>query len=386
MVEPRPLWVRINALRIERGWIWYRLSADSGIAEQTFKRWGQGRNKPSLDAVQRVAKAFGITVDALVVGLPRLAERPNSDPPPPPSVSSDRHRFDPWKPASGPSFVGRTNILEHLAEAYERGGSVNLPGERRIGKSSLLAEWGRIACERGIEVVHVSSEQVPGLSPDALVEAITGKRAEPGADSSAEVLLRWLEQPGRVKPLVLIDEFDALATSIEDRFFQRLRGVVGEGLCCFVLATRKDLSELSTPGRTSPFDNLLETIQVGLLDPWAADQLAARCETLAGTQGTLLLRHWAGAHPFYLQLGGHHFMRALLEGASIERGIDEFRGAAGRHIKALWMHASPRERDALITGEGEKKVVRQLIRRGLLNEHGWPFGHVFTTWLEEVTR
>jgi DNA-binding XRE family transcriptional regulator len=386
MVEPRSLWVRVNALRQMRGWKWYGLAVDAGLVEETFKRWGQGRNKPSLDAVQRVAKAFSMTVDELIAGLPRLAERPSSDPPPPPSVSSDRHRFDPWKPASGPSFVGRTNILEHLAEAYERGGSVNLPGERRIGKSSLLAEWGRIACERGIEVVHVSSEQVPGLSPDALVEAITGKRAEPGADSSAEVLLRWLEQPGRVKPLVLIDEFDALAISIEDRFFQRLRGMVGEGLCCFVLATCKDLSELSTPGRTSPFDNLLETIQVGLLDPWAADQLAGRCEELSGAQGVSLLRHWAGAHPFYLQLGGHHFMRALLEGASIERGIDEFRGAAGRYLDALWKHASPREQEALITGEGEKKVLRRMSRRGLLTEHDLPFGQVFTSWLEEMTR
>lgn len=52
---------KIDELRIMRGWSFYKLSQESGLAQQTFTQWMNG-TVPTLKALQAVCDAFDITL------------------------------------------------------------------------------------------------------------------------------------------------------------------------------------------------------------------------------------------------------------------------------------------------------------------------------------
>ena len=52
---------KIDELRTMRGWSFYKLSQESGLAQQTFTQWMNG-TVPTLKALQAVCDAFDITL------------------------------------------------------------------------------------------------------------------------------------------------------------------------------------------------------------------------------------------------------------------------------------------------------------------------------------
>ncbi len=395
--DPALLWARIEADLRGRGWSYAKLAEKAGIAEKTLQRWRNGETVPQIGRLREVAAALGTTYEKLTEGLPRRISPTETLDAEATPVPCDP--FDPWKYAEGGTFVGRIATMQSLAEALEQRRSSNVVGDRRIGKTSVLKAWERRAREKGATVAFASGENTSGLSARALVMAITGTRAPEDADGAADALIAWIRARRRngATPLILVDEFDGLALKVDNRFFQRLRGMVGDGMVVLVLATCKHLGELCVPGHTSPFENLLETHQLGLLEPEAVDQLIElRPGTFAPAEAELL-RFWCGRHPFYLKLLAHHVITARDRRRTNEHAVEEFCISAGRELARLWSdHLRPPEQLALrdvVRGEtfskpppaSWEKAVRRLRRRGVLTEEGKPFAEVLARWMAELT-
>lgn len=46
----------------------YKVSKETGISQTTFSNWKSGRSNPKLEAMQKIATYFGVTVDYLMTG------------------------------------------------------------------------------------------------------------------------------------------------------------------------------------------------------------------------------------------------------------------------------------------------------------------------------
>jgi transcriptional regulator with XRE-family HTH domain len=59
----------LQDLRQAAGLSQTQLAAQSGTSIDTLRNWEQGRNLPSIEAAAKLAKALGVTLDRLAVGL-----------------------------------------------------------------------------------------------------------------------------------------------------------------------------------------------------------------------------------------------------------------------------------------------------------------------------
>jgi hypothetical protein len=325
-------------------------------------------------------------LQALIRSIDELEGRKGGAPAPKASPVSDP--YDPWAVATPPRFEGRTLLWRRLEEALENGRSVSLVGDFRIGKSSILRTWEARAHRSGRTVRWVSGEEASGQSPRSLVEAITGGAAPEDADGAASELDRWVRAvgPADLPPLLLVDEVDAMIRRFQPRFFERLRGMIGRKAVVLALSSCREIDRLyKDRGETSPFDNLLEMLPVGLLEPeaagaiigWGADQLEAG--------DAELMQVWAGRHPFYLKLLGWYLLRARRDGEAARAGLERFQDEAARYLRTLWGTMDERER-----GEVREQVMRgtaatrrSLRRRGIVTEEGRVFGEVLAAWVRE---
>ena len=53
---------RIVELRLERGWSEYRLTQEADISQSTVSSWFTRGAQPSVDSLERICHAFGITL------------------------------------------------------------------------------------------------------------------------------------------------------------------------------------------------------------------------------------------------------------------------------------------------------------------------------------
>lgn len=71
---------KIDKMRVSRGWSFYRLSQESGLSQQTFTKWMNGKTTPTLLALQAVCDAFEISLaeffaeDEIIVVTPEVKE------------------------------------------------------------------------------------------------------------------------------------------------------------------------------------------------------------------------------------------------------------------------------------------------------------------------
>lgn len=291
--------------------------------------------------------------------------------------------FDPYNPALPPRFFGRKAELLALESSLAEGHGVSLVGDWRIGKTSLLRTWELRARELGRRVAFLDGQGPEGNSPAALVARVVQQPAPESADGAANLLGEWVAvQPGGLAPVLLIDELDGLVPRFDPRFFDRLREMLGRLIVA--VASRRPVDLLYHElGRTSPFDNRLALVQLGLLAGEAADALAAAGGEL-GPEHRELLRRWAGRHPFHLQLFGHHLVAARRVGQSRRDALDRYLDEAGARFRELWARLSPREQEALReAAAGRPTPLRSLRRRGLVGDNGLPFGEVLGSWLRE---
>jgi len=247
--------------------------------------------------------------------------------------------YTPCTPALPPTFVGRKRELRRLADCLEQGNSALVQGDFRIGKTSLLRTWEQQARAAGREVHFLNGQDKAGHSPACLVELVTGTACGDDPDEAADRLRAWAGKYP-LSPLLLLDEAPAFVRNYPHRFFERLRAMLGQ--VQLVISTPRDLDELYQEiNQTSPFGNMLRFFWLGLLEQEAATELAAR-----SGQADLLLQ-WAGYHPFYLQLFGHHLFQVGVEGLGQQEALEEFQEEALKQLEKIWRVLSEKERHAL---------------------------------------
>ncbi|MBE5757515.1 MAG: helix-turn-helix transcriptional regulator [Clostridiales bacterium] len=53
---------KVDEMRVKRGWTFYKLAQESGLTQQTFTKWMEGKTMPTIQALQLVCDAFNITL------------------------------------------------------------------------------------------------------------------------------------------------------------------------------------------------------------------------------------------------------------------------------------------------------------------------------------
>ena len=179
--------------------------------------------------------------------------------------------------------------------------------------------------ESGRTAKLLSGEGREGTSPAMFVECATGVRSADSADAAADTLSNWAKQadkPG-LMPALLMDEFDAMVTRFDPRFFERLRGMLD--YMCLVVSSRREIDRIYKDiGRTSPFVNRLELCWVGLIEDEAAEELATRSAPMLPAGARAMVREWAGRHPFFIQLFGRKLVDSCRYGESADSALEQF--------------------------------------------------------------
>lgn len=268
-------------------------------------------------------------------------------------------RRSPFRPGS-PLYVGdflpaasRRALVDTIKSDIRDGTNVNLIGERRLGRTSLLNHvWGRFVADGGQVVARVnlqdgvvSAEDFYGtvlwgigqcplgaelLGADPVAQLDRSPRASYG--ELRDVLRRLREQTAAV---LLVDEFercfelpDAFALPA---FYDNLRSLLGGDLhgpyLRAVVATREPLAAYFTSRQiTSTLPGYLPPRRLGLLTADEAQEVLAQDSPhrLASAQREHAAQLGAN-HPCLLQCAGEAWYRALEAGEGSECAQAEFR-------------------------------------------------------------
>jgi hypothetical protein len=236
------------------------------------------------------------------------------------------------------SLFGRDNILRWVSDQVVKCSSVNIVGERRMGKTSLLNHLEpRLRREHshtrhGVPIVWLRVDLQGGITNQdsffgAIVVEVLGNAVVPDdlRNYAQQVQTNPLAMFGQCEivlercrdqahPMVLIDEFEQWlepesATSFPyPTFFNNVRSLIGKNLLTMVIASRAPLLDLfdQHPTRlTSTFPSYFPEITLGPLDAAAADALLLQSSDrpLQAFEAAEAAA-WAHGHPCLLQVAG----------------------------------------------------------------------------------
>ena len=273
--------------------------------------------------------------------------------------------------------------------------SVNIVGLRRIGKTSLLryirsnpTEF--ITTDRQPLIVSLDLQSHPVSTPAGIVEGLRRgimrqqgkepwKQDQNEDDWAVQDGLEVLHDRG-VRLIVMLDEFEAISSRLEQ--FQgwgedwRSKAST-QGLFSLVVASKRPISETyQSLGLTSPFGNIFSTTILGGLELEAWQKLVR--DGFAGSKVSEETLGWidrlAGGLPLYVQMAA-----ALLWREGDLTWVEaEFKFQAEPRLRELWQGLSEAERDVVRQlGDGDRAVVEQLQRYGVIRADGGLFSRVF---------
>jgi len=318
-------------------------------------------------------------------------------------VSSETAIGNPYsygRPIQDPGgFYGREQQLHDIFEHIEKKECVNVVGERRSGKTSLLyrLESREEQVSRGADpkalFVYVDAEIIP-QSPDGFFREVftqVGLRyahlqLQLPDTELAEQQVRLLfkdMQPYRL--IVLVDEFECISQceAFPPRFFVFLRGLSFCYDISFILSTHRRLFECCTPEVvTSPFPNIFKTVEVGPFAPEEYEHFVKDTSRRGGAPLQLVqedVAKLAGYFPYLVQMACWHYYQVWTESGSLDEESRtevrrRFDQEAAPHLRAVWSrYLSDEERDTLLhllAGESSARpnVVWRLQKRGYIQD------------------
>ncbi|MCP4548018.1 MAG: AAA family ATPase [bacterium] len=200
-------------------------------------------------------------------------------------------------------LLGRKTQRDQIRAAVKRGQSVQLLGERRMGKTSLL-RWVERFAPRWQDRSVVSVNAHVGQSPEDLVLAIAEKR---GQSAVTKETLEKFSVQGALKDLLplllLVDEASALVESehrLNGRFLDTLREFCQSSELVWISAASRNLEDLiEKAGLKSKFLNDSKKVWVGELEDKAVQQLVGRLDNREAAEWA---QKQAGRLAFGLQL------------------------------------------------------------------------------------
>lgn len=242
--------------------------------------------------------------------------------------------------ADEPLF-GRDETFDLVHEALAQYSSVNLVGERRMGKTSFLNHlqdnparrppagsppllMARVDLQAGV----TEARQFYGHALRALLAQTPGwdglrRRLAQQAVAEADEFYQWLadcQAQGAGRPLLLVDEFERLLEPAlrggfpVPLFYDGLRAAITGQRLALVLASRLPLAEhfqRLPAGLTSTFPNYLPPQHLRELATADADRLLLQGNAAGiGIAEAQAAKHWAGGHPCRLQCAGQAWLEA----------------------------------------------------------------------------
>jgi hypothetical protein len=342
-------------------------------------------------------KKIGTYIENLYAGNPASTE------PPLPPVAAESPVTLPGDPtplarASGSPFVvgrplranepifGRDDAFRFIADQLNHFSSVNIVGERRMGKSSLLNHLlgnqskylpaqddqpslvlAHVDLQRGVtnssQFYGVALREVlahlpPSHSAEANEFQTLRQRltAHPECDyiEFDRTLKQLRDQRGvSVRPVLVIDEFEHLLDPTFKpgfpfpTFFDGLRALITAELLALIVASRKTLAEHFADhpeSVTSTLPSYLTPFKLGGIDAASADALllqpSDRTLTLAEVAEA---RRWAATHPCHLQCAGEAQYEAKRDGHSTEWAQTRFTELVAQSCMVRQMIKSPTE-------------------------------------------
>lgn len=293
-------------------------------------------------------------------------------------------------------LFGRRSQREQIAKALERCQPVQLLGERRMGKTSLLLWVRRHAGDSlpGWPVAWVDAGILVDRSPEGLILAI-GKSL--GVEEEVKEHLQSGRTAGQALdllfPLVLlVDEADALAVPGQrfDPSFLGLLRATGQGRrLAWVSTSHSNLHTLFQQDQlTSPFLNDSLRLTVGALEKEAADALLA--QALDSDQSKAALAE-AGRLPYPLQW----IADAMFQEQAPEMAADALRDALEPAYDSWWRWRGDGGEKRLLSEcvDGvellalearERRRLRGLVDRGLVVEEDGRSSLPGAAWREFV--
>lgn len=252
-------------------------------------------------------------------------------------------------------FVGRREELSLLARRMDgaQPTSVNVVGERRMGKSSLLYHFfqtweQRIKHPSRFVVVYLDLQAKTPPSETVFYQALGRALVKQPAVQRIESLRRALLAPPRtyqdfsvlleqftdhvLLPVFCLDEFEVLLKSGEqftDIFFDQLRGCMNASQLMFILSSRRPLDVYAGEhDLTSAFFNLGHVVALGEFSEDEAEKLVrlpVDGEPALDPEERQLALDWGGRHPYLLQMAGTVLFEAHQLGKSIRWAKKRFR-------------------------------------------------------------
>lgn len=258
-------------------------------------------------------------------------------------------------------LYGRALPLAEIVGHLSRLIPVNLVGERRSGKTSLLNHLvlvfsGRATATFRPLLIHIDLQRVGPNTRNFYAVALRqlldrARAALPSSESGAWLVPKLDEMNSRLfnehdaeefrgwlkvirdadkafHPVIVLDEFESLLapTARDDlpEFFSQLRAMMSAGLMTMVVASARPLSEYSSDGMisdgmSSPFANYFMTLRLAPLGDADAEALLRGASDSQLTDGEIEeTRRWAGGSPCLLQVAAAAWYEAKREGHPIE--------------------------------------------------------------------
>lgn len=236
-------------------------------------------------------------------------------------------------------FVGRKDEIRQIISRMEgaQPTSINIYGEKRIGKSSLLYHF-YLTWENLVQnpsryvVIFLSLQNAQTWTENQFYQAVAEELLKSATvmNNSAlsqplqvttldrvtfsDAIKEWKKQ--RVLPVLCLDDFKRLFENrnvFNNGFYDNLRSLMDRSSLMLIMVTNEKLdSYIDKNQLTSPFSNLCHSIKLGkLTEEETKDLLLLPASTVPNAVAVLsvneqsLCKQLAGKHPFLLQLAGY---------------------------------------------------------------------------------
>lgn len=310
--------------------------------------------------------------------------------------------FGPSLLGNSPVFYGRTReFFGTLDMLYrpDRSGSVNIVGERRIGKSSLLNQIHQdLAKKTQFVSIYATTQSWNFEHKEDFFKALHHSIYEVlpinfQPISGYETFCQFIgEQSKTYRFIFLIDEFDRVIHNpiFDFAFFSNMRVLGNEAQYNFsyVIASRNPLEKIVHQSlQESSFHNIFKVHPLSLLEPKEAQKLIQ--EPTQQSIGSPLeeiqvlpqnIFFYSGYHPAFIQLVMTEFWGALCHHLKVDK--DAIESELIRHYQNLWEERTPAEQALLLKIANheqprENVTLMTLRQRGLLTQENQLFAKFF---------